>query len=59
MNAPTLCPDCRKQGVIATMHGPTCTHQAKTGAAWFPDWWDKDHTLGEVKRVEWIKQRSK
>jgi hypothetical protein len=39
---PILCPQCLAEARIATVNGPTCPHQAKTGAAWFPEWWDKD-----------------
>jgi hypothetical protein len=36
---PVLCPQCRAENRIATVNGPTCPHQAKTGADWFPPWW--------------------
>ncbi len=47
----TLCPQCRAEGVIATVNGPTCKHQEKTGAQWWPDGWA---TMPEQDRLEWL-----
>jgi hypothetical protein len=40
-NAAVLCPQCRQENRIATVNGPTCPHQPKSGTAWFPDWWSE------------------
>lgn len=51
-NGPQLCEQCRRENRIATVNGPTCPHQANTGAAWFPPWWSEPGA--EVRRLPWL-----
>jgi hypothetical protein len=51
---PTLCPLCASQNVVATVGGPTCTHQPQTGVLWFPSWWD---SASQERRVVWLTAR--
>lgn len=53
--APTLCPQCLDNNVIATASGPTCTHRERTGAAWFPEWWLQPPVFEpSQRRNEWL-----
>jgi hypothetical protein len=38
--APDHCPACLARNIVATLGGPTCTHQAKSGVAWFAERFD-------------------
>ncbi len=40
MQAAPLCPSCLAEKIVATLHGPTCSHGEKTGVKWFPENWD-------------------
>ena len=61
MTAPRHCPLCLKENVVATMGGPTCRHQPKSGLAWFPEWWTGsfgDPVIAtEQKRADYMQQQ--
>jgi hypothetical protein len=52
-----LCKDCLREKRIATVHGPTCPHQEKSGPNWFPDWWHLGpfNPEAEARRCAWIR----
>ena len=56
MTTATYCPQCRAAGIIATLGGPTCKHQAPAGAAWWPTWWNEPGA--EVRRLDWLKKKN-
>lgn len=60
--APDLCQRCRAENRIATVGGPTCPHQPKTGAAWFPPGWggaDYSRGMNEAERLLWLERNAR
>jgi hypothetical protein len=59
---PALCPLCRAENRIATAGGPTCPHQPKSGADWFPPGWGGPvaggHHMAEAARLLWLERRA-
>ncbi len=53
MSAPAICPACARENRIATVAGPTCPHHQPTGAAWFPENYDR---MLEADRIVFIQQ---
>ena len=52
----TICPECRKLGIVATVGGPTCKHQLNSGVLWWPSNWS---TMSEYDRVAWLVKKAK
>jgi hypothetical protein len=53
MSVATLCEDCRALGIIATVGGPTCKHQANAGALWWLHNWTH---MEPSERIAWLEK---